>query len=163
MGLPILVNFAQSGNALSLNTDYRRLHRWRNTISRVERAEPSHPGLDAGLLLSHGPSARVGDRPFVADFWPGLRGTMSLPTTVLPNTLLQVVAPRLVARQGPAVARIRSQAKASLPSRIAVIGNYLPRQCGIATFTTDLCSAISAEYGTRPTVGASGERHRRGI
>ena len=73
---------------------------------------------------------------------------MSLPTTVLPNTLLQVVAPRLVARQGPAVARIRSQSKASLPSRIAVIGNYLPRQCGIATFTTDLCSAISAEYGT---------------
>jgi glycosyltransferase involved in cell wall biosynthesis len=38
--------------------------------------------------------------------------------------------------------------KASLPSRIAVIGNYLPRQCGIATFTTDLCAAISAEYGT---------------
>jgi len=29
-----------------------------------------------------------------------------------------------------------------------VIGNYLPRQCGIATFTTDLCAAISAEYGT---------------
>jgi glycosyltransferase involved in cell wall biosynthesis len=29
-----------------------------------------------------------------------------------------------------------------------VIGNYLPRHCGIATFTTDLCSAISAEYGT---------------
>ncbi len=26
----------------------------------------------------------------------------------------------------------------SLPSRIAIIGNYLPRQCGIATFTTDL-------------------------
>jgi glycosyltransferase involved in cell wall biosynthesis len=40
------------------------------------------------------------------------------------------------------------QSKASLPSRIAVIGNYLPRQCGIATFTTDLCAAISAEYGT---------------
>jgi glycosyltransferase involved in cell wall biosynthesis len=38
--------------------------------------------------------------------------------------------------------------KTSLPSRIAVIGNYLPRQCGIATFTTDLCSAISAEYAT---------------
>ena len=29
-----------------------------------------------------------------------------------------------------------------------MIGNYLPRQCGIATFTTDLCTAISAEYGT---------------
>ncbi len=36
----------------------------------------------------------------------------------------------------------------SLPSRIAVIGNYLPRQCGIATFTTDLCNAVSTEYGT---------------
>jgi len=36
----------------------------------------------------------------------------------------------------------------SLPSRIAIIGNYLPRQCGIATFTTDLCDAISNEYGT---------------
>lgn len=30
--------------------------------------------------------------------------------------------------------------------RIAFIGNYLPRQCGIATFTTSLCEAIAAEY-----------------
>jgi glycosyltransferase involved in cell wall biosynthesis len=44
--------------------------------------------------------------------------------------------------------RPRLQSKPSLPSRVAVIGNYLPRQCGIATFTTDLCSAIAAEYGT---------------
>jgi glycosyltransferase involved in cell wall biosynthesis len=36
----------------------------------------------------------------------------------------------------------------SLPTRIAVVGNYLPRQCGIATFTTDLCDAVSTEYGT---------------
>ena len=28
---------------------------------------------------------------------------------------------------------------------VAVIGNYLPRQCGIATFTTDLVEALSAE------------------
>jgi len=35
----------------------------------------------------------------------------------------------------------------SLPTRIAFIGNYLPRQCGIATFTTDLCTAMGAEYG----------------
>ncbi len=35
----------------------------------------------------------------------------------------------------------------ALPSRIAIIGNYLPRQCGIATFTTDLCDAVSNEYG----------------
>ena len=33
-----------------------------------------------------------------------------------------------------------------LPNRIAVVGNYLPRHCGIATFTTDLCDAIHAEY-----------------
>ena len=34
-----------------------------------------------------------------------------------------------------------------LPTRIAFIGNYLPRQCGIATFTTDLCTALAVEYG----------------
>src|SRR5437868_7302398 len=33
-----------------------------------------------------------------------------------------------------------------LPSSVAMIGNYLPRKCGIATFTTDLCDAIHAEY-----------------
>ncbi len=38
------------------------------------------------------------------------------------------------------------QRTASL-NRIAFIGNYLPRQCGIATFTTGLCEAIAAEYG----------------
>ncbi|MGA7343121.1 MAG: glycosyltransferase family 4 protein [Terracidiphilus sp.] len=34
-----------------------------------------------------------------------------------------------------------------MPTRIAFIGNYLPRQCGIATFTTDLCTALAVEYG----------------
>jgi len=29
--------------------------------------------------------------------------------------------------------------------KIAVIGNYLPRRCGLATFTTDLCNAIAGE------------------
>ena len=42
---------------------------------------------------------------------------------------------------------VRSNSAAGLPSRIAVVGNYLPRQCGIATFTTDLCDAISSECG----------------
>jgi glycosyltransferase involved in cell wall biosynthesis len=31
--------------------------------------------------------------------------------------------------------------------KIAVLGNHLPRQCGIATFTADLSRAISDEYG----------------
>ncbi|HZP04704.1 MAG TPA: glycosyltransferase family 4 protein [Terracidiphilus sp.] len=35
-----------------------------------------------------------------------------------------------------------------LPTRIAFVGNYLPRQCGIATFTTDLCTALAIEYGS---------------
>src|SRR3984893_17081731 len=73
---------------------------------------------------------------------------MSLPSTIFPKRVLEVVSPRPLAQEGAAVGRARSRPKASLPSRIAVIGNYLPRQCGIATFTTDLCNAISAEYGT---------------
>jgi glycosyltransferase involved in cell wall biosynthesis len=35
--------------------------------------------------------------------------------------------------------RVRDQA----PGRIAFVGNYLPRRCGIATFTTDLCTALA--------------------
>lgn len=34
----------------------------------------------------------------------------------------------------------------SLQRKIAFIGNYLPRQCGIATFTTDLCTAVASQY-----------------
>lgn len=34
------------------------------------------------------------------------------------------------------------------PQKIALIGNYVPRQCGIATFTTDLLTALTAEHST---------------
>jgi glycosyltransferase involved in cell wall biosynthesis len=34
----------------------------------------------------------------------------------------------------------------SLVRHVAVIGNYLPRQCGIATFTTHLCESLAGEY-----------------
>ena len=34
----------------------------------------------------------------------------------------------------------------SIIKRVAFIGNYLPRQCGIATFTTDLCESIADEF-----------------
>ena len=72
---------------------------------------------------------------------------MSLPNAVLlPKAILEVVDSR--PKQGAAARRPRLHSKLSMPSRIAVIGNYLPRHCGIATFTTDLCSAISAEYGS---------------
>lgn len=36
--------------------------------------------------------------------------------------------------------------KTTYPKHIAFIGNYLPRQCGIATFTTDLCEAVAGTY-----------------
>ena len=42
----------------------------------------------------------------------------------------------------------RKASSLPLPTRIAFIGNYLPRQCGIATFTTDLCTAMAAEFGS---------------
>jgi glycosyltransferase involved in cell wall biosynthesis len=31
-------------------------------------------------------------------------------------------------------------------NRVAFLGDYLPRQCGIATFTTDICEAVAAEF-----------------
>ncbi len=67
---------------------------------------------------------------------------------MIPKSTLEIVPSRPVIREVLSTTPVRPQAKRSLPSRIAVIGNYLPRQCGIATFTTDLCAAISAEYGT---------------
>src|SRR5690242_7489033 len=77
-----------------------------------------------------------------------VRNRMSLPNTLVPKALLEVVGAHSRIRKEAIPPRVRSHSKGSLPSRIAVIGNYLPRHCGIATFTTDLCSAISAEYGT---------------
>jgi hypothetical protein len=34
--------------------------------------------------------------------------------------------------------------RTSHSAHVAVVGNHLPRQCGVATFTTDLCNAITA-------------------
>jgi glycosyltransferase involved in cell wall biosynthesis len=52
-------------------------------------------------------------------------------------------------RLPPAASAPAAQRSCSLPlpTRIAFVGNYLPRQCGIATFTTDLCTALATEYG----------------
>src|SRR5581483_6819255 len=67
----------------------------------------------------------------------------SIPSIAAPNI---DPACSVASRQVPD-AQVRPHAGAGLPSRIAVVGNYLPRQCGIATFTTDLCEAISTECG----------------
>jgi glycosyltransferase involved in cell wall biosynthesis len=66
---------------------------------------------------------------------------MSSPETVHPEE-------QAGSHRGPVV--FPSAAKACslpLPTRIAFVGNYLPRECGIATFTTDLCTALGGEYG----------------
>jgi glycosyltransferase involved in cell wall biosynthesis len=73
---------------------------------------------------------------------------VSTKQTAASMAILEFVKRRPVASRKSPGPPVRSQSSAGLPSRIAVIGNYLPRQCGIATFTTDLCEAISAEYGS---------------
>src|ERR1700728_4326135 len=66
---------------------------------------------------------------------------MPIPENVISSKAMNgtVVTPSL-----PAVSKACTL---PLPTRIAVVGNYLPRECGIATFTTDLCNALAAEYG----------------
>jgi glycosyltransferase involved in cell wall biosynthesis len=64
--------------------------------------------------------------------------------------LAETMYPMNTARKTDADSSLQIAKKACklpLPTRIAVIGNYLPRECGIATFTTDLCSALATEYG----------------
>ena len=47
----------------------------------------------------------------------------------------------------------------SLPRHIAFLGDYLPRRCGIATFTADLCEAVAARFSdTDCFVGAVNDR-----
>jgi glycosyltransferase involved in cell wall biosynthesis len=72
---------------------------------------------------------------------------MSLPKTMpLAETVALIEVQSLVLEEKP-VTLTPVPPRPALPNRIAVVGNYLPRHCGIATFTTDLCDAIHAEYG----------------
>ncbi len=42
---------------------------------------------------------------------------------------------------------------------IAFLGDYVPRRCGIATFTADLCEAVASEFpGARCVVGSVNDR-----
>src|SRR5271155_5428566 len=72
---------------------------------------------------------------------------MSHSKIMFPIELQEDEGPRPLIQEVAREGFVASQTKPFLPSRIAVIGNYLPRHCGIATFTTDLCGAISSEYG----------------
>jgi glycosyltransferase involved in cell wall biosynthesis len=73
---------------------------------------------------------------------------MSLPKTLpLTETVELIEVESIVLGEKP-VRLTPVPPRPALPNRIAVIGNYLPRRCGIATFTTDLCDALHSEYGT---------------
>jgi len=73
---------------------------------------------------------------------------MSLPKIMpLAETVSLIELQSLVLEEKP-VTPAPIPPRPTLPNRIAIVGNYLPRHCGIATFTTDLCDAIHAEYGT---------------
>jgi glycosyltransferase involved in cell wall biosynthesis len=48
---------------------------------------------------------------------------------------------------GKDLLKVQNDSPESIIKRVAFVGNYLPRRCGIATFTTDLCSAVAAENG----------------
>src|SRR5450631_695273 len=67
-----------------------------------------------------------------------MNSQLSTPIRLEPRPLLIGKVPALSLLPAPGDSR---------PVRIAVVGNHLPRQCGIATFTTDLCDALTAEYG----------------
>ncbi len=79
----------------------------------------------------------------------------------LPHTASPLPAPApLVATNGD---RAASTPVPLTLQRVALLGNHLPRQCGIATFTTDLGAAIAQEY---PALGCfvlamndAGRRH----
>jgi glycosyltransferase involved in cell wall biosynthesis len=72
---------------------------------------------------------------------------LSQESASLRGPLAQLKVMRTPALEGKPAALLQLRSSASLPVRVAVIGNHIPRQCGIATFTTDLCDAIAAEYG----------------
>src|SRR5579859_1566388 len=72
---------------------------------------------------------------------------MSIPKTMVPTEILLLTDSQPVKLHEKVVTFAPPLPRPVLPTRIAVVGNYLPRHCGIATFTTDLCDAIHSEYG----------------
>lgn len=72
---------------------------------------------------------------------------MSLPNIVPLSETLTLVEVASLALEEELVGPPAALPRPALPNRIAIVGNYLPRRCGIATFTTDLCDAIHTEYG----------------
>ena len=70
---------------------------------------------------------------------------------------------RTRAGAAPIVGRFERASAAPLVRRVAVVGNHLPRQCGIATFTSHLTAAIAEAFPSIDTlvlaVNDPGRRH----
>ena len=69
---------------------------------------------------------------------------MSLPNTMSPSETVERLELTSLVLEEKLTIRTPALPRPMLPSRVAVVGNYLPRKCGIVTFTTDLCDAIYA-------------------
>ena len=48
--------------------------------------------------------------------------------------------------RGPKLSSPRLLMTSAAIHRVAFLGDHLPRRCGIATFTTDICEAVAAEF-----------------
>lgn len=71
---------------------------------------------------------------------------MASQETTSPNGPLARLDGRLLITDGEKPPALLPKSDFPLSDWIAVIGNHVPRQCGIATFTTDPCDAMSEEY-----------------
>src|SRR5437660_9211436 len=71
---------------------------------------------------------------------------MSVPKTMSPVETVDLINLSSLTVEEETPTLTTAQLRPALPSRVAVVGNYLPRKCGIATFTTDLCDAIHSGY-----------------
>jgi glycosyltransferase involved in cell wall biosynthesis len=71
-------------------------------------------------------------------------------------------AVRTAAHLNPAMSSKPISSSSSPFSRIAFLGGYAPRQCGLATFTTDICEAVSQEVPLAQVwAGAVNDRMKR--
>src|SRR5947209_1518116 len=137
-----LVNFDQSffpNNLILKMEDCCPRERISTPVGEMNGRCPPESTLTSAYSFSK-PSPRSSEQS-----WDNL---MSEIETVPSTGILEFVKRHPVVSHQVSAAPIRPRSGAGLPSRIAVVGNYLPRQCGIATFTTDLCEAISTEYGS---------------
>jgi hypothetical protein len=71
---------------------------------------------------------------------------MSLPKIIPLAETVALIKVRPFVLEDKPVPQAPVPQRPALPNRIAVVGNLLPRRCGIATFTTDLCVVCSGVY-----------------